>query len=214
MKKGRIALVIVLLVVGLIAVNYLASSLPFRIDATAGHIYTLSPGSKAILAKLEEPVRLDLYYSSDASGIRVSQKNYAARVEEMLRQYVRAGHGMIKLNVIDPKPDTPEEDKATAAGVRGQPLPDGDNFYFGLDQRAGDLALRAGGQAGSDPVPEFPARAVPRIRHHPRHLHGTALRQEETRSPYDAPSEGRSGLPVDADGPHAAGPARCQRVGA
>lgn len=129
---SRTLLAIVLLAVGLLAVNYLASSLPVRLDATADSIYTLSPGTKAILAKLEEPVRLDFYFSASASGLRVSDKNYAARVEEMLRQYVRAARGRLELTVIDPKPDTPEEEKAAAAGLTGQPLPTGETIYFGL----------------------------------------------------------------------------------
>ena len=51
----------------------------------------------------------------------------------MLGQYVRSAHGKITLNVIDPKPDTPEEEKATAAGVAPQTWPStGEQFYFGL----------------------------------------------------------------------------------
>lgn len=132
MKSGRIPLTVALLFAGLVAVNYLASALPFRFDATAEHIYSLSPGSRAILAKLEEPVRLDFYFSASATGLPISIKNYAARVQEMLRQYVRASHGRLELVVTDPRPDTPEEEKATAAGVAGQPLSTGETIYFGL----------------------------------------------------------------------------------
>ncbi len=132
MKSGRTLLTIALLAAGLLAVNYLASSLPFRADATADRIYTLSPGTRAILGRLEEPVQLDFYFSAGATGLRVSDKNYAARVQEMLRQYVRAARGRLVLNVIDPKPDTPAEEKAAAAGLTGQPLPTGETVYFGL----------------------------------------------------------------------------------
>jgi ABC-type uncharacterized transport system involved in gliding motility auxiliary subunit len=132
MKSGRILVIIALLAAGLLAVNYLASSLPFRADATADRIYTLSPGTRAILGRLEEPVQLDFYFSAGATGLRVSDKNYAARVQEMLRQYVRAARGRLVLSVIDPKPDTPAEEKAAAAGLSGQPLPTGETIYFGL----------------------------------------------------------------------------------
>jgi ABC-type uncharacterized transport system involved in gliding motility auxiliary subunit len=121
-----------LLLVGLILVNYLASAIPYRYDATAEKIYTLSPGTRALLSKITEPTTLDLYFSSDASGQYVEYKNYAERVREMLRQYVRASGGKITLNVIDPEPDTPEEEKATAAGIEPQTLPSGGQFYFGL----------------------------------------------------------------------------------
>lgn len=132
MKIGRKTLAIILLFVALVLVNYLASTLPWRVDATADSIYTLSPGTKAILAKLEEPVTLNFYFSRSASGVPIAYKNYAARVEEMLQQYRRAAHGHIILNVIDPKPDTPAEDQATSAGIQPQQLASGDKFYFGL----------------------------------------------------------------------------------
>ena len=34
--------------------------------------------------------------------------------------------------MIDPEPDTPEEEKATAAGIEPQTIPGGSQFYFGL----------------------------------------------------------------------------------
>jgi ABC-type uncharacterized transport system involved in gliding motility auxiliary subunit len=132
MKSGSKLIAIALLLVGLILVNYLALSFPARYDATAEKIYTLSPGTLALLSKVSEPTTFDLYFSSNASGQFVEYKNYADRVREMLRQYVRAAHGKIRLNVIDPEPDTPEEEKATAAGIEPQTMPGGGQFYFGL----------------------------------------------------------------------------------
>jgi ABC-type uncharacterized transport system involved in gliding motility auxiliary subunit len=132
MTTGSKTVAIVLLFVGLVLANYLASSLPVRYDATAEKIYTLSPGTKALLAKITEPTTLDLYFTRDAAGQFVEYKNYAERVREMLRQYERASNGKVRLNVIDPEPDTPEEEKATAAGIEPQTIPGAGNFYFGL----------------------------------------------------------------------------------
>src|SRR5687768_969585 len=133
MKFGSKTLTIVLLLVGLVLINYLASSIPVRIDATAESIYSLSDGTKAMLAKIEEPVTIDLYFSRDASGLPIAYKNYAARVQEMLRQYVRASRGKLSLNVINPRPDTPEEEKATASGLTPQVAQQGgEQFFFGL----------------------------------------------------------------------------------
>src|SRR4051812_23000609 len=101
MKLGSKALAIALLFVGLVLVNYLASSIPARVDTTADSIYSLSAGSKAMLGKISEPVTLDFYFSRDASGVPISIKNYATRVQEMLRQYVRASHGKLTLNIIN-----------------------------------------------------------------------------------------------------------------
>lgn len=133
MKTGSKSLAIVLLLVGLVLVNYLASSLPVRVDATAESIYSLSAGTKTMLGKIEEPVSIDLYFTKDASGLPIAYKNYAARVQEMLRQYVRASRGKLTLNVINPRPDTPEEERATASGLTPQVAQQGgEQFFFGL----------------------------------------------------------------------------------
>jgi ABC-type uncharacterized transport system involved in gliding motility auxiliary subunit len=133
MKSGIKLLSVALLFAGLVLINYLASSLPTRLDLTAQRIYTLSAGTKALVAKIEEPVQLDFYFSRSSSTLPVDIKSYAERVQEMLGQYVRSAHGKITLNVIDPKPDTPEEEKATAAGIAPQTSRmAGEQYYFGL----------------------------------------------------------------------------------
>jgi ABC-type uncharacterized transport system involved in gliding motility auxiliary subunit len=133
MKLGSKSVAALLLFVGLVLVNYLASSIPARLDATADSIYSLSDGTKKMLSKIEEPITLDLYFSKDANGLPIAYKNYAARVHEMLRQYVRAAHGKLTLNVVNPRPDTPDEEKATASGLTAQVAQQGgEQFFFGL----------------------------------------------------------------------------------
>ena len=133
MKLGKKSLFVALLVVGLLLINYLASSLPWRLDLTNQRIYTLSSGTQALIGKVGEPMTLDFYYSRGVNGLPVFYKNYAERVREMLRQYVGASRGKISLNVVDPEPDTPEEEKATAAGLQPQRMQTGgEQFYFGL----------------------------------------------------------------------------------
>ena len=133
MNLGRKSIAIALLFLGLVLVNYLALSLPVRLDLTAESIYSLSPGTKAILGKIEEPVTLELYASKETGGLPIVYKNYCERVQTMIRQYVRTSRGRLVLNVISPGPDTPEEERATAAGL--MPLAvtkGGDQFFFGL----------------------------------------------------------------------------------
>ena len=133
MKSGIKLLSLALLFAGLVLINYLASSIPVRLDLTAEKIYTLSPGTRALLAKVEEPIELDLYFSRSSRTLPIGLKNYAERVREMLGQYVRSAHGKITLRVVDPKPDTPDEEKATGAGVAAQTWPStGEQLYFGL----------------------------------------------------------------------------------
>jgi ABC-type uncharacterized transport system involved in gliding motility auxiliary subunit len=134
MKPGLAkTLTVLLLAVVLLLINFLAARLPVRGDLTAGRIYTLSDGSRALLAKIEEPITLQLHASRDISGLPVSYKNYADRVEEMLRAYVRASGGRISLEVVSPAPDTIEEERAQAAGLQAQQVPvTGEPFYLGL----------------------------------------------------------------------------------
>jgi len=133
MKIGTKAIAIVLLFVGLVLLNFLAVHVPARADLTADHIYTLSGGTKALLGKISEPVAIDFYFSRSNSTLPIEVKDYADRVEEMLRQYVRAAHGRLTLRVIDPEPDTPEEEAATKNGIEAQRVRAGaDPFYLGL----------------------------------------------------------------------------------
>lgn len=133
MKLSGKALAIILLFIGLVLVNYLAANLPARLDTTAERIYTLSSGTQALLGKIDEPITLEFYFTKSATGLPIAYKNYATRVEEMLRQYARASRGKITLNVIDPRPDTPEEERATAARIQPQLIPTtGEQIQFGL----------------------------------------------------------------------------------
>ena len=134
MKPGLVkTLAVVLLAAVLLLLNFLAGRLPVRGDLTAGRIYTLSPGTRSLLGKIEEPIALQFYATRGIEGLPVSYKNYAARVEEMLRAYVRASGGKLTLETISPAADTPEEEKAQAAGLQPQQVPgSGEPFYLGL----------------------------------------------------------------------------------
>lgn len=134
MKPGLVkTLAVVLLAAVLLLINFLAARLPVRGDLTAGQIYTLSDGTRSLLGKLEEPVTLQLYASRGTAGLPTQYKNFANRVEEMLRAYVRASGGKLKLEIIAPAPDTPEEEKAQTAGLQAQQVPgSGEPFFLGL----------------------------------------------------------------------------------
>ncbi len=134
MKPGLAkTLAVLLLAVALLLINFLAARVPIRGDLTAGRIYTLSPGTRSVLAKIEEPITLQFYASRDTAGLPTQYKNFVARVEEMLRAYVRASRGKISLEVITPSPDSPEEERAQTAGLQAQQAPmTGEPFFLGL----------------------------------------------------------------------------------
>lgn len=104
-----------------------------RADFTAGHIYTLSPGTRKILHGLKEPITLRLFYSRELGAASPSYGAYADHVREMLDEYVAAARGKLRLQVYNPVPFSSTEDRAIADGLHGVPLDQsGEKVYFGL----------------------------------------------------------------------------------
>lgn len=126
---------VVAVLVILIAVNVLGNFLKVRSDLTQNKIYTLSPGTKRILDKLDTPVEIRFYYSKDNSSMPVPLRTYAQEIEDVLSEYQQAGHGKIQVVKLDPKPDSDAEDSARLDGVQGQTAAanlTGDKIYLGL----------------------------------------------------------------------------------
>ncbi len=104
-----------------------------QLDATQGHIYTLSPGTRQILAGLKEPVTLRLFYSRQLGTTVPAYGTYADHVREMLRDYASLSGGKVRLEFYDPEPFSDTEDRAMAYGLQGVPLDQGGTqIYFGL----------------------------------------------------------------------------------
>ncbi|WP_428493154.1 Gldg family protein [Rhodopila sp.] len=104
-----------------------------QIDLTQGHIYTLSPGTKQILAGLKEPVTLRLFYSRQLGTTVPAYGSYADHVREILRDYASESNGKVRLEFYDPEPFSETEDRAMAYGLQGVPLDQGGSkIYFGL----------------------------------------------------------------------------------
>lgn len=104
-----------------------------RIDLTANKLYTLSDGTKNILAKLEEPIRLRFYFSKKIASDTSSLVSFAQRVQELLEEYVAHSGGKLTLEIADPEPFSEEEDRAVGFGLQGVPATaSGEMLYFGL----------------------------------------------------------------------------------
>lgn len=120
-----------------------------RLDLTEQKLYTISAGTKQILGELEEPIDLYFFYSDKSARELAVLRNYATRVEELLKAYERAAKGKIKLHVIDPEPFSEDEDKAAGFGLQAVPAnQSGEQIYFGL---AG-----TNGQDDKQIIPFFP----------------------------------------------------------
>src|SRR5262245_41592406 len=122
---GLLAVLVILLLV-----NFVLGAARWRIDLTQGRLYTLSEGTRSVLAKLEAPVKIRLYFTQGAE-VPLPIKAYGRRVEDMLAEFRPAGHGKVVVEKLDPEPDSEAEDSATLEGVEAQTTGTGDKFYLG-----------------------------------------------------------------------------------
>ena len=126
---------ILLAVAAFLALNMFANQAltRFRLDLTEQRLFTLSQGTRNILAAIDEPVTLRLYVSRSLASRLPSISGYVARVRDLLQEYEYAAAGKIILTEIDPEPFSEQEDRAVGYGLSGLPLLDGEStFYFGL----------------------------------------------------------------------------------
>lgn len=125
---------VVVVFVLVIALNVIFGAHPFRADLTQEKAYTLSAGTKAVLAKLDGPVTVRFYCTQGdtATPEMVYLKDYARQVEDLLHEYKMAAGKDLVIQKFDPEPDSDAEDSARMDGLEPQQLSDGDNFYLGL----------------------------------------------------------------------------------
>jgi ABC-type uncharacterized transport system involved in gliding motility auxiliary subunit len=129
----------------LVLLNLVLGAARGRIDLTQGKLFTVSDGTRAVLSKLESPVKIRLYFTQGDAGVPLPIKAYGRRVEDLLAEFRQAGRGKVLVEKLDPQPDSDAEDSATLEGIEAQVTPAGERFYLGaavsyLDQK---LALPA-----------------------------------------------------------------------
>lgn len=104
-----------------------------RLDLTEDQLYTLSDGTREVLANLEEPIDLRFYYSEKFDEIGPDIARHSDRVRELLDEYERLSGGLVRIEVFDPQPFSTEEDLAVSDGLQGLPFDQsGARAYFGI----------------------------------------------------------------------------------
>jgi ABC-type uncharacterized transport system involved in gliding motility auxiliary subunit len=108
----------------------------WRLDVTEQKLYTLSDGTRAILAKLHQPITLKLFYTKTAALQGPDQiryfNNYYNYVRALLEEFTAAAKGKIELQVIDPRPYSDEEVQALRYGLQRFAITEEESFFFGL----------------------------------------------------------------------------------
>ena len=108
----------------------------WKVDVTDQKLYTLSDGTRAILAKLNQPITAKLFYARTAALKGPDQiqyfNNYYEYVKSLLEEYVSESNGMVKLELIDPRPFSDEEEQAIQFGLKQYRVSEEESFFFGL----------------------------------------------------------------------------------
>jgi len=118
-----------------VAVNVLAQALltGARIDLTRDKLFTLSPGTRAILGRIDEPVTLRYFFSERLGREIPTYAAYAKRVQDMLGEFAAASRGRLVVEYYDPQPFSDVEDRAVALGLQAVPIDQsGETVFFGL----------------------------------------------------------------------------------
>lgn len=126
---------VALAVIFFLALNALSNTVltSTQLDLTEDGLYTLSDGTKEVLASVEEPIDIRFYYSKQLDEIGPDIARHAKRVRELLQRYEQLSDGMVRVEEYDPQPFSPEEDLAVSDGLQGLPIDQsGAKAYFGV----------------------------------------------------------------------------------
>ncbi|HUC84284.1 MAG TPA: GldG family protein [Candidatus Acidoferrales bacterium] len=126
-----------------VAVNVITGVKPLRVDLTQEKAYTLSDGTRAVLKKLDTPVRIRFYctQSENATPETVFLKSYAREVGDLLQEYKQVAGKNLIIEKYDPQPDSDAEDSARLDGLEPQAISGEDRFYLGLSVSLADQSV-------------------------------------------------------------------------
>ncbi|MEO8616028.1 MAG: Gldg family protein [Luteolibacter sp.] len=130
----RAAFGVAALVAIAILANWLVSLTPLGnrgVDFTQNKVHTLSEGTRAILTELDTPVVIRYYASRNTTYMPEELKLHMRRVDDLLKEYSNLSKGRLRIENLDPEPDTDAEDSANLDGINGQRMDD-QNLFFGL----------------------------------------------------------------------------------
>ena len=112
-----------------------------RVDLTEQNLYSLTPGTEALLGRMQDegikPIEVSLFFS-ETTGKTLPKfikefLTYDQYIRSLLREYERGSDGRVQLDFIDPVPDSDEAQRAADLGLDGKLInQEGDLFYFGL----------------------------------------------------------------------------------
>ncbi|MEI7653167.1 MAG: GldG family protein [bacterium] len=101
LDKSSRDVVIGVLIAGLMGINLLITQIPWKLDLSRGHAYTLSDSSKRIISTLKDPVEIMFFANSDLPSKFLPTKT---EVSDLLSEY-KYSSTKVSVKTVDPKSD-------------------------------------------------------------------------------------------------------------
>lgn len=115
----------------------IAHAWPAALDLTAEREFTLGAGTLDILRRVPDGTVLRLFWSESEATVPPPIRAHARRVRELLTAMAAQSGGRLRLDLLDPVPDSDAENQALAGGLRRVPMTSGDWFMLGIDAQSG-----------------------------------------------------------------------------
>ncbi len=101
-------------------------------DFTKDKVHTLSKGTKSILGKLDAPITIRYYASRKTEALPRETKLFIRRIDDILKEYVNLSNGKLRVEELDPQPDTDAEDSANLDGIQAQRIAEYESASLGF----------------------------------------------------------------------------------
>ncbi len=116
----------------LAVIQALAAGLPINLDLTEQKEFTLSDATLDELVRTPDGTRVRFFWSASQGNVPVAIQSHARRTKNLLERLVWHSGGNLKIEEIDPVPDTDAELLAIRSGLQSVPMSSGDTFYLGM----------------------------------------------------------------------------------
>jgi len=140
LKQRLIAAFVLLLAVGVLG-NLAFAAYPLRLDLTFSRLYTLSAGTRKILADLPDLLTINFYASRDLPP--EMHQTYQV-VADLLEDYRRVAKKNLAIKIVYPDLDSQKENEALQAGIQPVTFSKIGAGKFGMQKGYLGLALRFG----------------------------------------------------------------------
>jgi ABC-2 type transport system permease protein len=115
-----------------------------RADITEGHIYSISPATRAYLAQLREPLLIRGYFSAKTHPLLAP---LVPQLKDLLKEYQVAGHGKVRVEFVDPLSNPSLEREAVEKfGIQPVPFQTATKYQASVVNSYFDIVVQYGDQ--------------------------------------------------------------------